>query len=156
VETLCQRSCHTSIQINAQRCEALYRIALVSCSIMQERTSIAQATKDPADHAPASAADPPAATSSPAQPTSATVSRSAATNLLVHSLLVFAVPLLLYVVSSQGYLDFLWARLFGQPTRWLRTVCSAVLAVLGVNAVLVMFVFAAFGETSEASAKKRD
>ena len=47
-------------------------------------------------------------------------------------------------------------RLLGPLSHWTRTVCSAVLAVLGVNAVLVMFVFAAFGEAPEAVAKKQD
>lgn len=47
-------------------------------------------------------------------------------------------------------------RFFGPLSHWTRTVCSALLAVFGVNAVLVMFVFAAFGESPEVVAKKRD
>ena len=47
-------------------------------------------------------------------------------------------------------------RLFGSLSHWSRTVSSAVLAVLGVNAVLAMFVFAAFGEGPDTAAKKLD
>ena len=132
----------------------------------------------------------------------APVSPSAATNLVVFSLLVFVVPLGLYAISSQGALDcailrtsvhashscpdkapppfssmptasfastlapttfslvsaVVWARLFGKPpTAWTRTVCSAVLAVVGVNGVLAAFLLAAFGEkTAEEVAKKED
>ena len=51
-----------------------------------------------------------------------------------------------------------WTRLFGKPpTAWTRTVCSAVLAVIGVNGVLAAFLLAAFGEKSaEEVAKKED
>lgn len=85
------------------------------------------------------------------------VTRSAGTNLILCSIALFLIPLAVFFAVYNGALDLILQRLIkGDVTSWARSVLGAILAVLTVNAVLVMFVLTAFNETPEESAKKED
>lgn len=85
------------------------------------------------------------------------MTRSAGTNLLLCSLALFLLPLTVFFAVRHGALDFILDRVIrGEVTTWARTVWGAILAVMTVNAVLITFVFTAFNETPEETAKKQD
>ena len=67
-------------------------------------------------------------------------------NIAVHSLLMVALPQGLYYAAVQGHLDPLFAPAFGAVRRDNRPLLGGVLAVLGVNAVIVSFLIRAFRE----------
>jgi hypothetical protein len=85
------------------------------------------------------------------------VTRSAGTNLILCSIALFLIPLAVFFAVYNGALDLILQRLIkGDVTSWARSVLGAILAVLTVNAVLVVFVLTAFNETPEEVAKKED
>jgi phosphotransferase system glucose/maltose/N-acetylglucosamine-specific IIC component len=85
------------------------------------------------------------------------MTRSAGTNLLLCSLALFVLPLTVFFAVRHGALDFILNRVIrGDVTTWARTVWGAILAVMTVNAVLITFVFTAFNEAPEETAKKQD
>lgn len=85
------------------------------------------------------------------------VTRSAGTNLILCSIALFLIPLAVFFAVYNGALDLILQRLSkGDVTSWARSVLGAILAVLTVNAVLVVFVLTAFNETPEEVAKKED
>lgn len=67
-------------------------------------------------------------------------------NIAVHSLLMLALPLGLYYSAVHGVLDPVFAPAFGAVRRENRPLLGGVLAVLGVNAVIVSFLIRAFNE----------
>mmetsp|Transcript_29463 Transcript_29463/g.54076 ORF Transcript_29463/g.54076 Transcript_29463/m.54076 type:complete len:102 (+) Transcript_29463:55-360(+) len=78
-------------------------------------------------------------------------------NLILHSLLMVALPLSLYFASDNGNLDFLYARTVGIPsTKHNRSILSAFVAVVAVNLVVASFVIRAFMEQTEEDKKKKD
>jgi hypothetical protein len=83
-------------------------------------------------------------------------------NIAVHSLLMVVLPLGLYYAAVQGHLDPAFAPAFGAVRRENRPLLGGVLAVLGVNAVIVSFLVRAFREpvlgqeAAPASSRKRD
>ncbi len=85
------------------------------------------------------------------------VTRSAGTNLILCSIALFLIPLAVFFAVYNGALDLILQRLIkGDVTSWARSVLGAILAVLTVNAVLVVFVLTAFNETPEEVARKED
>lgn len=67
-------------------------------------------------------------------------------NIAVHSVLMLALPLGLYYAAIQGALDPVFAPAFGAVRRENRPLLGGVLAVLGVNGVIVSFLVRAFAE----------
>ena len=58
------------------------------------------------------------------------------------------VPFLGFVVGQQGYLDWVFYLIYGEgPTDKARGLFSGVIAVLGVQLVIIAFVLKAFTET---------
>lgn len=69
-----------------------------------------------------------------------------AINIGLHSVLMLVLPLGLFFASSYGLLDPVYAKTFGIPREENKTLIGAVLAVLGVNAVIASFLISAFNE----------
>jgi hypothetical protein len=83
---------------------------------------------------------PPSTTDFPAVPISTIA------NLAIHSVLMLVLPLGLYYSAVHGLLDPVFAPAFGAVRRENRPLLGGVLAVLGVNAVVVSFLVRAFSE----------
>ncbi|KFM26209.1 hypothetical protein F751_4702 [Auxenochlorella protothecoides] len=82
----------------------------------------------------------------------------AATNLMIHTLLMGLVPLITFVVAKRGTLDVLLEILSAEEVSDSnRTVLGGLLALLGVNVVIVSFMICAWYETPAiVPAKKRE
>ncbi|KXZ44200.1 hypothetical protein GPECTOR_71g561 [Gonium pectorale] len=64
-------------------------------------------------------------------------------------------PLGLYFASYEGYLDGLYKLTVGIPVPEQRAVASAILAVIGVNVVVALFLVVAFREVTDDSDKSK-
>lgn len=69
--------------------------------------------------------------------------------LFLFSCLVFIVPLGLFSLTYYGYLDVVWGATIGVPTKEHKAYYGGILAVVGVNAVVIAYIVSAFNEEIE-------